>query len=36
MYLPGEFGVRIEDLAIVTEGEPRILTGFPKGLVTVD
>ena len=36
VYLPGEFGVRIEDLAIVTEGEPRILTGFPKGLVTVD
>ena len=36
IYLPGEFGVRIEDLVIVTEREPRILTGFPKGLVTID
>jgi Xaa-Pro aminopeptidase len=36
VYVPGEFGVRIEDLAIVTDGEPRILTGFPKGLVTID
>jgi Xaa-Pro aminopeptidase len=35
VYLPGEFGVRIEDLVIVTEGEPRILTGFPKELVTL-
>jgi Xaa-Pro aminopeptidase len=36
VYVPGEVGVRIEDLVIVTDGEPRILTGFPKGLVTVD
>ena len=36
VYLPGQFGVRIEDLVIVTEGEPRILTGFPKDLVTLD
>jgi Xaa-Pro aminopeptidase len=36
VYLPGEVGVRIEDLVIVTEGEPDILTGFPKELVTVD
>jgi Xaa-Pro aminopeptidase len=36
VYLPEQFGVRIEDLVIVTEGEPRILTGFPKGLVTLD
>jgi Xaa-Pro aminopeptidase len=36
VYVPGQFGVRIEDLAIVTDGEPRILTGFPKGLVTID
>jgi Xaa-Pro aminopeptidase len=35
VYVPGEFGVRIEDLVIVTEGEPRMLTGFPKDLVTV-
>jgi Xaa-Pro aminopeptidase len=36
IYLPGEVGVRIEDLVIVTDGEPDILTGFPKELVTVD
>ena len=35
VYLPGEFGVRIEDLVIVTDGEPEILTGFPKELVTI-
>jgi Xaa-Pro aminopeptidase len=34
VYLPGELGVRIEDLVIVTEGEPDVLTGFPKELVT--
>jgi Xaa-Pro aminopeptidase len=33
VYLPGEFGVRIEDLVIVTDGEPEILTRFPKELV---
>jgi Xaa-Pro aminopeptidase len=36
VYVPGDFGVRIEDLVIVTDGKPRILTGFPKGLVTID
>jgi Xaa-Pro aminopeptidase len=35
VYLPGRVGVRIEDLVIVTDGEPDILTGFPKDLVTV-
>jgi Xaa-Pro aminopeptidase len=35
VYLPGSVGVRIEDLVIVTDGEPRILSGFPKELVTV-
>jgi Xaa-Pro aminopeptidase len=35
VYLPGNVGVRIEDLVIVTDGEPEILTGFPKELVTV-
>jgi Xaa-Pro aminopeptidase len=35
VYLPGEVGVRIEDLVIVTDGDPDILTGFPKELVTV-
>jgi Xaa-Pro aminopeptidase len=35
VYLPGQIGVRIEDLVIVTGGEPEILTGFPKELVTV-
>jgi len=35
VYIPGEFGVRIEDLVIVGDGEPRVLTGFPKELVTL-
>jgi Xaa-Pro aminopeptidase len=35
VYVPGQVGVRIEDLVIVTDGEPEILTGFPKELVTI-
>jgi Xaa-Pro aminopeptidase len=35
VYVPGQVGVRIEDLVIVTDGRPEILTGFPKELVTV-
>jgi Xaa-Pro aminopeptidase len=36
IYLPGEGGIRIEDLVIVTEYGPEILTSFTKDLVTVD
>jgi Xaa-Pro aminopeptidase len=35
VYLPGEFGVRIEDLVMVTDGEPEVLTGLSKDLVTI-
>ncbi|MFN2627878.1 MAG: M24 family metallopeptidase, partial [Gaiellaceae bacterium] len=35
IYLPGRGGVRIEDLVVVTDGEPEVLTGFTKQLVTV-
>jgi Xaa-Pro aminopeptidase len=35
IYLPGEFGVRIEDLVIVTDDGPQILTHFTKDLLTV-
>jgi Xaa-Pro aminopeptidase len=36
IYVPGEVGVRIEDLVIVGEVEPEVLTPFPKDLVTID
>lgn len=32
VYIPGEFGIRIEDLTVVTDGAPRILTSIPKAL----
>lgn len=36
IYVPGEFGVRIEDLAVVTADGPRVLTPFTKELLIVD
>jgi Xaa-Pro aminopeptidase len=36
LYVPGEFGIRIEDLVAVTADGREVLTGFPKELVTVD
>lgn len=36
VYLPGEFGVRIEDLVVVTEDGHRNLSGLPKELTIVD
>ncbi|MGI8412079.1 MAG: M24 family metallopeptidase, partial [Solirubrobacteraceae bacterium] len=36
VYLPGSFGVRIEDLVVVTDDEPQILTSVPKDLRVVD
>lgn len=35
VYVPGEFGIRIEDLCVVTESGRDILTGIPKELITV-
>lgn len=35
IYLPGELGVRIEDLVVVTDGGYRNLSGLPKGLQLV-
>jgi Xaa-Pro aminopeptidase len=35
VYLPGEFGVRVEDLVVVRDGGCDILTAFPKALTTV-
>ena len=35
VYVPGEDGVRIEDLVVVGENGLRNLSGFPKALVTV-
>lgn len=35
IYLEGTGGIRIEDLVIVTDGEPEVLGSFSKELVTV-
>jgi len=35
VYVPGQFGVRIEDLAVVTNTACTILTSVPKELITV-
>jgi Xaa-Pro aminopeptidase len=36
VYVPGLGGVRIEDLVVVTDGAPEVLTGVDKGLTTLD
>jgi Xaa-Pro aminopeptidase len=36
VYLPGELGVRIEDLVVVADDGPRNLSGLPKELQIVD
>jgi Xaa-Pro aminopeptidase len=35
VYVPGRFGVRIEDLVVVGASGPEVLTSFPKELETV-
>ena len=35
VYVSGRFGVRVEDLVVVREDGPEVLSGFPKALVTV-
>ena len=35
VYVPGAFGVRIEDLAVVTEEGTEVLSHFPKPLMTL-
>jgi Xaa-Pro aminopeptidase len=35
VYVPGLGGVRIEDLVVVTDGEPEVLTRFSRELVTL-
>ncbi len=36
IYLPGELGVRIEDLVVVREGGAQVLSGFTKELLVLD
>jgi Xaa-Pro aminopeptidase len=36
VYVPGQVGVRIEDLVVVRDGGPEVLTDFPKELVTIE
>ncbi|MDY5272187.1 M24 family metallopeptidase, partial [Tractidigestivibacter sp.] len=35
IYLPGDVGVRIEDLVIVTEGGCEVLNSYPKQLTVL-
>ena len=35
IYLPGEFGVRIEDLVLVTEDSCEVLNNYPRELVSI-
>ncbi len=35
IYLSGLGGIRIEDLVVVTDGDPEVVTTFPKELLTV-
>ncbi len=36
VYLPGRFGVRIEDLAVIEAAGPRVLSGLPKQLTLIE
>jgi Xaa-Pro aminopeptidase len=36
IYLPGELGVRIEDLVVVREDQPQVLGGFTKELLVLE
>ena len=36
IYLPGKFGIRIEDIVAVTDTGVKILTGSGRGLVVVE
>ncbi|MFT4034702.1 MAG: M24 family metallopeptidase, partial [Patulibacter sp.] len=35
IYLPGAFGVRVEELVVVTDGAPRVLTTLPREALPV-
>ena len=36
IYLPGKFGVRVEDLVLVTEDGCEVLNKYPKDLIVVE
>ena len=36
IYLPGEFGVRIEDLVLVTDEGCEVLNAYPRDLTVLE
>ena len=36
IYLPGEFGIRIEEQILIEEDEPHVLHSFPKHLISIN
>jgi Xaa-Pro aminopeptidase len=35
LYLPGEIGIRVEDIAVLEDGGPRYLTAAPREALVI-
>lgn len=36
IYLPGRFGIRLEDIVILRAGGPEVLSGLPRDVTIID